>query len=148
MPTKREELKPKENSVIKAATKLFLKNGFIRTSMDAIAVSAKVTKQTVYTYYKSKDDLFKLIVELKCDELAPSDEMFGSDQKDIKTSLTNIADKFIAIVTDKETLKMNSLAIAEAERMPKIAKIYYEGGPGKVRPRRNGERYADCGSGQ
>ena len=45
--SRRSKDEMKHEAILKAATKLFLKNGYTNTSMDAIADLARVTKQTV-----------------------------------------------------------------------------------------------------
>jgi TetR/AcrR family transcriptional regulator len=49
--------------VIAAARERFSKHGLAGTTMDGIAKSAGVAKGTVYLYYKSKEDIFRQILE-------------------------------------------------------------------------------------
>ena len=56
---KRVSVKMKQ--VVEAAGRLFLENGFVAVSMDAVAQEAGVTKQTVYRYYRSKEKLFEAV---------------------------------------------------------------------------------------
>ena len=48
----------KGESIVEAARKLFLREGFAGTSVDAIALEAGVSKATVYAHFKSKEGLF------------------------------------------------------------------------------------------
>ena len=48
----------KRNAILAAAQELFIQHGFESTSMDAIAVAANVSKQTLYRYYQNKETLF------------------------------------------------------------------------------------------
>jgi len=43
--------------IVEAAYSLFYRKGFARVSMDEIAARAKLTKRTLYLYFRSKDDL-------------------------------------------------------------------------------------------
>ena len=52
----------KEKQIIEAAKNLFNKFGFKKVTMDEIAKEAGVTKRTVYAYFKSKEELFQVIV--------------------------------------------------------------------------------------
>lgn len=45
-------------SIIQAAKKVFASKGYLKTTMDEIALAAEVTKPTIYLYFKAKDDLF------------------------------------------------------------------------------------------
>ena len=47
---------------------LFLTEGFERTSMDSIAQAAGVSKQTVYSHFANKDDLFRSCIAAKVAE--------------------------------------------------------------------------------
>jgi AcrR family transcriptional regulator len=48
--------------VLDAALKLFLQTGYDRTSMQAVADEAGVTKPVVYACFDSKDDLFRSLL--------------------------------------------------------------------------------------
>lgn len=48
----------KRDAILAAARELFIRQGFGSTSMDAIAVAATVSKQTLYRYYQHKEALF------------------------------------------------------------------------------------------
>jgi len=48
----------KREQIRQAALVLFLQRGFERTTIDAIVETAPVSKQTLYRYYQSKEDLF------------------------------------------------------------------------------------------
>ncbi|MDY0407937.1 TetR/AcrR family transcriptional regulator [Virgibacillus soli] len=50
--------KPTEQTILEAATSLFLNQGYQEVSIDEVASKAHVTKATVYYYYASKADLF------------------------------------------------------------------------------------------
>jgi len=45
-------------SILEAAKKVFSAKGYLKTTMDEIAMEAEVTKPTIYLYFKAKDDLF------------------------------------------------------------------------------------------
>ncbi len=52
----------KQETILQAALDLFLEQGYARTSMDTVAARAGVTKQTVYRYYPSKEELFVAVM--------------------------------------------------------------------------------------
>ena len=51
------------DDILKTAEKLFLKNGFSRTSMRDIAEKSGVGLGNIYNYFKNKDEIFCRIVE-------------------------------------------------------------------------------------
>jgi AcrR family transcriptional regulator len=48
--------------IVDAAYECFWRSGFTRTSIDGIAERAKFTKRTIYSYYRSKDDLLAAVL--------------------------------------------------------------------------------------
>ena len=59
----REGQAHKRAAILTAARELFVKTGVVRTSMDAIAARAEVSKRTVYDYYGDKRRLLLGVIE-------------------------------------------------------------------------------------
>ena len=58
-------------AIVKAARKTFLAQGFDTASMDQIALTAGVSKRTVYNRFRSKEELFGAAIEETCRQLVP-----------------------------------------------------------------------------
>ena len=52
-----------EESIVKAAQKMFQRYGFRKTTMDEIAQAARKGKSSLYYYFESKEDVFQAVVE-------------------------------------------------------------------------------------
>ena len=50
------------NNIVEVAKKIFLRDGFAKTSMRDIAKGAGIGVSNIYNYFESKDELFKHIV--------------------------------------------------------------------------------------
>ena len=50
---------PQREAILKAATAIFLRYGFKKTSMDDVAQAAGVSRQGLYLYFDTKDFLFR-----------------------------------------------------------------------------------------
>ena len=55
--------KAKRAQILAAARRLFLQHGFAQTSTEAIRLEAGVSKETLYRYYASKEDLFADVLQ-------------------------------------------------------------------------------------
>jgi len=55
--------KDKRERILKAATKIFAKNGFYHSKISQIAKLAKVADGTIYLYFKNKDDILISLFE-------------------------------------------------------------------------------------
>lgn len=53
----------KKEKVKLVAKSLFSKKGYKKVSMDELAKVSQVTKRTIYSYFKDKDDLFRTFIE-------------------------------------------------------------------------------------
>ena len=54
---------PKGEAIAQAALRLFLRDGYERTSVDAIAAEAGVSKRTIYNRYPDKENLFRSVLQ-------------------------------------------------------------------------------------
>jgi TetR/AcrR family transcriptional regulator, mexJK operon transcriptional repressor len=77
----------KHAAILKSAVKLFLKKGFHNTTMDAIADAARVTKQTVYAHYHSKEELFKQMISELCRKHTPEASLLADPGKKVEALL-------------------------------------------------------------
>lgn len=56
--------------ILNSAKTIFARYGFKKTTMDEIAQAARKGKSSIYHYFKSKEDIFKAIVEKEANELS------------------------------------------------------------------------------
>lgn len=68
----------REESILQIATEIFQKYGFKKTTIDDIANAAHKGKSSLYYYFKSKEDLFKSVID--------------KEAKSLKTILTKIVE--------------------------------------------------------
>ena len=45
-------------SILDAAKKVFFSRGYLKATMDEIALEAEISKPTIYQYFRTKDDLY------------------------------------------------------------------------------------------
>jgi len=122
----------KRRQIVKAATRLFLSNGYAQTSMDAVATRARVSKPTVYNHFASKEGLFGAIVEQLCDDLMS--EIISAEVFELapRQGLTAIGQRFLNTALGADAVTLYRIVIAEAPRFPDLAAAFYESGPARV----------------
>lgn len=124
----RPKSEEKTAAIREAASQLFMTEGLGRTSMDAISQAAGVSKQTVYSHFQSKDDLFRACVASKV-------QLYGIDESQIDTSLPvetalrQVGKQFLTLLSDPEVIQMFRLMIAEALGFPTLVQSFRETGP-------------------
>jgi TetR/AcrR family transcriptional repressor of mexJK operon len=62
-PGRRLRSEAKKTAILDAAEALFVSQGYERTSVDAIAARAQVSKRTLYDHYTDKETIFRQVVE-------------------------------------------------------------------------------------
>jgi len=125
----------KRRAIIQAATTVFLRNGYLGTSMDEIAALAAVSKQTVYKHFADKQSLFAEIVIGTVNEI--SDRVYEEvvslqDSGDIEADLRELARRQLAGGMQPRLLQLRRVVISEAGRFPELGRTFCERGPGRT----------------
>ena len=122
-------------AIREAAAALFLEKGYQGTSLDEIAAVARVSKQTIYTHFANKEELFSDLVlgnAERVDGFVATMMRTVKDAGDTQTGLRDLARMYIRFVVRPEVLLLRRLVIAEAGRYPELARSYYERVPQEV----------------
>jgi TetR/AcrR family transcriptional repressor of mexJK operon len=128
----RPKSEQKADAILCAAAELFLRNGFQTTSMDAVAQRAGVSKQTVYSHFANKEELFKACIRAKVAGYGFEDTARVTTG-DLRTALLTIARRFVDLLFDPEVIAMHRVVMAEAVSQPRIAALFYESGPQRTK---------------
>jgi AcrR family transcriptional regulator len=113
----------KEQQILKGALPEFLENGYGGTSMDRIAQAAGVSKQTVYSHFGSKEDLFKALIKKVARDkfqLVWAQPLKGKPEKVLK----ELAFRLLKEVKNPEHLSFMHLLITESKKHPDLGKLF------------------------
>ena len=121
--------------ILEAAATLFLRNGYLGTSVDDIASLAHVSKQTVYTHFADKEQLFAELIRgniRRVDAFVESATAALGETDALEEDLRAFAHQHVRAVLLAEAVQLRRLVIAEGGRFPELAREYYERVPQKV----------------
>jgi TetR/AcrR family transcriptional repressor of mexJK operon len=118
---------PKGEAIAAAALRLFLRDGYERTSVDAIAAEAGVSKRTIYNRYGDKENLFLSVLR---DTFAAMLAAFGriaearlTEITDVQQDLTAFArDVAFHLIRSPERIDLIRLMMAEAPYFPVLVR--------------------------
>jgi len=127
----RSKSEEKRKQILDAATRLFTEQGYSSTSMGHIAEQANVSKQTVYSHFGNKDDLFSAAIEQKCDSFHMVDFCLD-DIAEPETILFNLAQRFLAMLVSKEALAVHKICAYESTAHPQLAELFFQAGPERL----------------
>jgi TetR/AcrR family transcriptional repressor of mexJK operon len=119
----------KRRAILDAAGEVFLRNGYVGTSMDEIAAVAAVSKQTVYKHFTDKATLFhELITETVRDTDGAPGPTVGFGAGPLDEELRAFARHFLHGVMQPRVLQLRRLVIGEATRFPALGLAFHDMG--------------------
>jgi len=121
----------KDREIIQAATAAFVHKGYDGTSMEEIATSAAVSKQTIYKHFTDKETLFGEVVRstaTRTNDIVDTVTAMLSETKFAEGGLGELARLLVTMLLDDDLLKLRRLIIANADRMPELGRDWYEKG--------------------
>lgn len=132
--TVRQGSPAKRAAIIRAALEVFVREGYARASVDAIAEAAGVSKRTIYDYYGGKERLFLSAVrETTAAQAAAFGELLDrtlGQVTDVEAALTAFGRAFAAAVArSAERAAVMRLMIAEASHFPDLIRSAPEDRP-------------------
>lgn len=98
---KRLSAEERRATILDAAIRTFAAEGFDRTSMDAIAAKAGVTKPVIYDHFPSKGALFMSVLEAVRDDLLARGEAIAGAPMDVEGKRCAWIDAFFAFVEEQ-----------------------------------------------
>lgn len=131
MVNKRSKNEAKRQQILNSAINLFTEQGYAAASMDLIAKNADVSKQTVYSHFGSKDDLFSASIESICESLHILD-LSMDDLSDAKRILLQLAQRFTEVITSKQACAAHKICAFESNAYPQVSDIFYQAAPLRV----------------
>lgn len=121
----------KGKQIIGAAITLFTEKGYAQTSMVEIAKQADVSKQTVYSHFGSKDELFSEAISQKCESSGLVD-FSDLDINDVYQTLISIGQRFFVMITSKEAIAVHRICAFESRAYPQLSQLFFKAGPERL----------------
>jgi TetR/AcrR family transcriptional repressor of mexJK operon len=120
----------KREQILDAARGIFLEHGYAHTSTEAIRRAAGVSKETIYRYYRTKEELFGAVLHKLTLENLPKplrlDETLsdGTDTRQLQKALQTLAQEIIHVMMQPDYLALLRIVIAESARFPQLGELF------------------------
>ncbi|MDD2196746.1 MAG: TetR/AcrR family transcriptional regulator [Bacteroidales bacterium] len=86
------------NDIVISAAGVFAKFGFKKTTVDDIAQALRKGKSSIYYYFKSKEDIFKAVVEKEADSLRVKiEEIMASEMDTIEKIRAYVETRMLSV---------------------------------------------------
>lgn len=104
----------KKEEIIKGARELFYTYGYKKVTMDEIAKKSNVTKKTIYSYFKDKEELIKYFLYESIDNMKKNIDKIEKENISYREKIEKIIYKLLKHKRDDEIIKK----FAEEENIP------------------------------
>ncbi|MFB7401926.1 TetR/AcrR family transcriptional regulator [Streptomyces rubiginosohelvolus] len=115
--TLREGSAQKRAAILTAARELFLADGFDRSSVDAVAARAEVSKRTVYDYFGDKRTLLRAVVDSVGDALVTTVRRTLDETLTDRTEAAELEDALVAFSMRIATEMLGSAEYTTLQRL-------------------------------
>jgi TetR/AcrR family transcriptional regulator, regulator of autoinduction and epiphytic fitness len=116
----------KTEAILEGGMREFLTHGYAATSMDRVAIAAKVSKATVYSHFHDKENLFTALIQRLVERRFQS--IFGAAelvQTPPQIVLRNIANQALDMGSrEPQFLDFMRIIIGESGRFPQLAQAF------------------------
>ncbi|ACB52723.1 transcriptional regulator [Crocosphaera subtropica ATCC 51142] len=119
------QLNKKAEQILQGALPEFLEHGYAATRMDQVAKTARVSKQTLYSYFDDKEGLFTALIQyVACQKfrLVWSKPLSGEPRQ----VLTQLARRIVTEINDPDYLCFVRLIIAESGKHPELSRLFLQ----------------------
>lgn len=119
-------------AIMEAAMALFHEVGYERASMAAISARVGGSKQTLYSYFKSKEELFSAAMIGAMEERGYQlIHLLDPETNDLRTTLTRFGEAYLDFIASPEIILNGRIAIGAASSGDLGAQLY-ELGPRRL----------------
>jgi len=114
-----------------AAHRLFLQQGYLATSIDAILAEAGISsKETLYRHYANKEALFvDVLAHLTMEQPGFSEKLTAlpalRDLPSLRQALTMLAREILSMMSQPGYLPLVRMIIAEVPRFPQLGTLFF-----------------------
>jgi TetR/AcrR family transcriptional repressor of mexJK operon len=124
--------------LLEVAAQTFLEQGFEGSSVGEIARRARASKETFYSRYTNKSELFRAAMDRLMDRFASRMISTLQSEGNPEAVLTSFGNIFLERILSDEGIGMQKIIYMEASRFPEVAKVFFECGPQRTMSALNG----------
>lgn len=118
----------KRHAILEAAKAVFLERGYDAASMAEVSARAGGSKQTLYNYFASKEDLFAAVLLERGAVL--TDPLYAAfdDSDDLAEALRQFGLDLVRLMTSDEVIRFRRIVYAEGAKS-NLGKLFFANGP-------------------
>lgn len=131
-----ETLTPRQRdrraAIVAAARRSFLEKGYAATSMSGLLQTLGGSKATLWSYFRSKEELFAAVIEDLTASFRQQIETELLTPGELEQTLVNFCRSFMRRLSQPDGVATWRLIMAESSRFPEVGQIFYRQAAGHV----------------
>lgn len=118
-------------TIVDAATQLFVELGFQATTMDKVAQRAKISKLSIYRHFDSKEALFSAAIAAHCHQFSPQSLIEGVHGS-AEDQLIKVGSSLLRTLLSPDVLSVEAMIMLDKTNQKSLSRLHYEAGPAYV----------------
>lgn len=118
-------------TIVDAASELFVELGFQATTMDKVAQRAKISKLSIYRHFENKEALFSAAMVAHCHPFA-AQALVGGDDGSAEDQLMAMGSSLLRTLLSPDVRSVEAMVLADKTNQKSLCKLHYEAGPAHV----------------
>ncbi|MBK7284047.1 MAG: TetR/AcrR family transcriptional regulator [Sphingomonadales bacterium] len=118
----------RRSTIVAAARKAFLRDGYGQTSMSSIAADVGGSKTTLWNYFPSKEDLFAAVVDDQVERYGEALRLELPEDADLPETLTALGISILTTILRPQIVALHRVVVGEAGRFPELGRMLWDRG--------------------
>ncbi|MCK1626825.1 TetR/AcrR family transcriptional regulator [Bradyrhizobium sp. 160] len=119
-------------TILDAASELFVELGFQATTLDKLTQRAKISKLSIYRHFENKEALFSAAIAAGCHQLfAPQILLEGVDGS-AEDQLMAVGSSLLRTLLKPEVRNVEAMIMADTTNQKSLSKLHYEARPAHI----------------
>jgi TetR/AcrR family transcriptional regulator, mexJK operon transcriptional repressor len=117
--------------LLDVAAEVFLDQGYEAASVGEMAKRARASKQTFYSRFPTKEELFVAVIYRKCNDLFQEASERLHANGPIPEMLRALSKSLLEITLSDDSIALYRIVYNESGRFPELGRMFYEAGPAR-----------------
>ena len=118
-------------TIVGAASELFVELGFQATTLDKVARRAKISKLSIYRHFKNKEALFGAAIAAHCHQFAPLALVEGVEGS-AEDQLMALGSSVLRTLLRPGVRSVEAMVMTDTTNQQALSKLHYEAGPAHI----------------
>src|SRR5947208_5475409 len=113
-------------TIVDAASELFVELGFQATTLDKVAQRAKISKLSIYRHFENKEALFSAAIAAGCHQLLAPQVLLEGVDGSVEDQLMAVGSSLLRTLLRSDVRSVEAMVMADKTNQNSLSKLHYE----------------------